>query len=98
MMKKEDEEDEEDMEDDMKKKKKGKNKEKCSDSDSEDASEDASEDNEDETPAPANITPGQAAAAALNFESVPSKDVVARYQSLGKALAEKMAKKWNKSE
>jgi len=103
MTKKDDEE--EDMEDDMKKKKKGKNmKEKCSDSEdaseSEDSddSENASEDNEDETPAPANITPGQAAAAALNFESVPSKDVTKRYQDFGKALAERMAKKWNKSE
>ena len=86
-----DEEDE-----DMKNKKKAKKKAKCSteseegSSEEEGSEESASE--EEDTPAPAEISPGQAVAAALNFESVPSKDIIAKYKSLGEALAKRFKK------
>lgn len=90
MKKKKDEMDEEDEEEDMKKKKKKASTDNSEDSENPD--ETASEE-DDDTPAPANISPGQAAAAALNFESMPSKDIMEKYRNLGEALA----KKWNKS-
>lgn len=54
----------------------------------------AAEDNKNEDVDPANITPGNAAMAALNMEFVPSDDVVSKYADLGKAMAEL----WKKSE
>lgn len=56
----------------------------------EESEEDASDD--DVTP-PANIDPGQAVSAALNMEIFPPKDMVAKYQEMGKAMADSMIKK-----
>lgn len=47
---------------------------------------------EKETP-PAEIDPGQAVSAALNFEIFPSDDVKSKYQDMGKAMANLMIKK-----
>jgi membrane protein involved in colicin uptake len=49
---------------------------------------------EEESVIPAQITPGQATAAALNMEYIPGEDVMAKYAKLGQA----MAAKWKKSE
>lgn len=46
----------------------------------------------EDTP-PANIDPNKAVSAALNLETRPSKDMVAKYAELGKALAEQMKNK-----
>jgi len=55
------------------------------------ADADAAAADDDETP-PANVDKTKAVSAALNFENQPSKDMVAKYAELGKALAEEMKK------
>ena len=57
--------------------------------------EDAEEDGSD-TP-PANIDPGQAIQAALNMEIFPDKDLVAKYNEMGKAMASLMTNQEEKS-
>lgn len=59
----------------------------------EDNEEEASEEEEtsEETP-PANVDPDLVAAAAMNMEVTPSESVVAKYKTLGEALAERMNK------
>lgn len=47
---------------------------------------------EEEGTPPANVDAGKAVSAALNLETRPSKDMVAKYAELGKALAEQMTK------
>jgi len=60
-------------------------------SEEENSGEETASDKNDETP-PANIDPGRSVSAALNFEHRPSKDMMAKYAELGKALAEEMKK------
>jgi len=48
---------------------------------------------EEETAPPAQITPGQAAMASLNFEYRPTKDVTEKYRKMGEAMAAKFVKK-----
>ena len=50
------------------------------------------EEDTDITTPPAKIAPGQAIAAAMNFETNPSDDVKAKYADLGKAMAATIAK------
>jgi chromosome segregation ATPase len=57
--------------------------------------ETASEEEEVET-VPAKVDPGQAVSAALNFETVPSTGVMAKYAEMGKAMAELMTGKKDK--
>lgn len=69
-------------------------------------SEEASEENNEEEASeeegeevdttPANVDPGHAISAALNFETIPSKDVVSKYAEMGKAMAELMTGKKDK--
>ena len=49
---------------------------------------------EEETP-PANVDPGQAIAAALNMEVMPSDSTLAKYAKLGEAMAKRMNKEDN---
>ena len=60
----------------------------------EQAAEEVAEE-EVETP-PADVNSQHAVSAALNFETVPSKDVMARYAEMGKAMAESMVGKKDK--
>lgn len=57
--------------------------------DEEDASTEGEEaaEEEDTTTPPANVAPGQAMAAAMNFETNPSDDMVEKYANLGKEMA-----------
>jgi|GEM_PF-5788329 len=48
--------------------------------------------NKDVKTPPAKITPGQSMAAAMNFESKPSDDVLTKYANMGKAMAASMTK------
>ena len=48
---------------------------------------------EDEDIPPAHIDPGQAVAAALNMEIIPTEDMVSKYAKLGKEMAARMIKK-----
>jgi len=61
----------------------------------EEGSEEGSEEEEVDTP-PAEIDPGQAVSAALNFETVPSSDVMSKYAEMGKAMADIMTGKKDK--
>lgn len=54
--------------------------------------EKASEDDEDQVTEPANVDPGSAISAAMNFEVIPSKDLLERYRRLGQAMASSMKK------
>jgi septal ring factor EnvC (AmiA/AmiB activator) len=92
-------EDEMEDEEDKKKMKKSKKKEECSEESSEEDSEEASEEDseeeqasEEETTAPAEITPGQAAMASLNLEYIPNEDVRSKYAELGASMAEAFKK------
>lgn len=48
---------------------------------------------EDTVTEPVNIEPGQAIAAAMNFENKPTDDMVNRYEAMGKAMAESLMPK-----
>jgi len=48
--------------------------------------------NKDVKTPPAKITPGQSMAAAMNFESKPSDDMLTKYANMGKAMAASMTK------
>lgn len=48
--------------------------------------------NKDVKTPPAKITPGQSMAAAMNFESKPSDDMLTKYVNMGKAMAASMTK------
>jgi len=48
--------------------------------------------NKDVKTPPAKITPGQSIAAAMNFESKPSDDMLTKYVNMGKAMAASMTK------
>ena len=72
---------------------KKKKKEKCAEEESsEEDKEKASETNEEEKTAPAQISMGDVAKASLNLEYLPNKDIVAKYQEMGKAMADKWKK------
>jgi len=60
----------------------------------EEETETAEEEEEKEVP-PAEVDPGQAVSAALNFEIFPSDDMKSKYQNMGKAMANLMTKKKN---
>jgi chromosome segregation ATPase len=45
------------------------------------------------TTPPAEVAPGQAMAAAMNFENKPSDDMVGRYEAMGKAMAASLSPK-----
>lgn len=64
-----------------------------SDEGSEDGSEEGSGEGSEEGLEPANIDPGQAVAAALNMEIIPTADMITKYSELGKAMAVRMTKK-----
>lgn len=53
---------------------------------------------EEEATPPAEVAPGQAMAAAMNFETKPSEDMVKRYADMGKAMAKLMTKKSDNEE
>jgi chromosome segregation ATPase len=55
--------------------------------DTEDVKTESGSEEEDTTTVPVNIAPGQAMAAAMNFETNPSDDMVEKYANLGKEMA-----------
>lgn len=57
------------------------------------AEEGASTEEEDVTTPPAEIAPGTAMAAAMNFENKPSDDMVSKYTAMGKAMADSLSPK-----
>jgi chromosome segregation ATPase len=88
-------EEEEDPKTGKKKKKEKKEKstegESSTEESSEEGKEEASETDEEKT-APAQISMGDVAKASLNLEYLPNKDIVAKYQAMGKAMADKWKK------
>ena len=48
---------------------------------------DVEDDVDDSVTPPAEISPGHAIAAAMNFETIPSEDITSKYADLGKAMA-----------
>jgi chromosome segregation ATPase len=54
--------------------------------------EGVAEEDESKTAPPANIDPGKAISAALNMEIFPPKDMVSKYEELGKAMAKLFVK------
>ena len=59
----------------------------------EEAAEEEASTEEDVTTIPAEIAPGQAMAAAMNFENKPSDDMVRKYEAMGKAMAASLSPK-----
>lgn len=86
---------EEDPKDDKKKKKEKKEKSTEEESSVEESSEEGKEEasgTDEEKTAPAQISMGDVAKASLNLEYLPNKDIVAKYQAMGKAMADKWKK------
>jgi hypothetical protein len=86
---KEDAEEQKPAEEDAEEKEEGEEEEEKAEEEDEEKAE------EDKEVPPANIDPGQAMSAALNFEIFPSDDIIKKYTDMGKAMANLMTKKKN---